>query len=226
MPGFMPLPYRTNAPCETRRRASGSPAQPRLVTAEGVDGRAPGLQGPIPPGHLRLGLRPGLGHAGCASGLGCTGRARGAPRYAAGLPLLLLLGAVFASVTFGAGNGILGLGQVQVFQGGLGQVGGIGGVSHGLVERASCWYTEWVKARRSGDQGQCVEMRRDGEAVQVRDSKNVEGGRLPDAASRSNLLPVAQNSHSSWQICHGTETPRAEASPAGPIGREPEHGRT
>ena len=36
--------------------------------------------------------------------------------------------------------------------------------------------TPWIKARRSGGQGDCVEMRRTGEAtVQVRDSKHVEG---------------------------------------------------
>jgi hypothetical protein len=35
--------------------------------------------------------------------------------------------------------------------------------------------TGWIKARRSGGGGNCVEMRRDGAAVQVRDSKHVDG---------------------------------------------------
>lgn len=38
--------------------------------------------------------------------------------------------------------------------------------------------TAWIKARRSGDQGQCVEMRRDGLTVQVRDSKRPDDGIL------------------------------------------------
>jgi len=35
--------------------------------------------------------------------------------------------------------------------------------------------TPWVKATRSGDQGDCVEMRRHGGAVEVRDSKDPDG---------------------------------------------------
>jgi transcriptional regulator with XRE-family HTH domain len=38
--------------------------------------------------------------------------------------------------------------------------------------------TPWVKAEASGSQGQCVEMRRHGAAVEVRDSKNPEGAVL------------------------------------------------
>lgn len=33
----------------------------------------------------------------------------------------------------------------------------------------------WVKARRSSASSDCLEMRRDGAAVQVRDSKNPDG---------------------------------------------------
>jgi hypothetical protein len=33
----------------------------------------------------------------------------------------------------------------------------------------------WIKARRSGGEGDCVEMRRGGAAVQVRDSKHIDG---------------------------------------------------
>lgn len=35
--------------------------------------------------------------------------------------------------------------------------------------------TPWIKASRSGDQGDCVEMRRHAGGVQVRDSKNPDG---------------------------------------------------
>lgn len=39
--------------------------------------------------------------------------------------------------------------------------------------------TPWIKASRSGGQGgNCVQMRRHGVDVQVRDSKDVEGGVL------------------------------------------------
>jgi len=38
--------------------------------------------------------------------------------------------------------------------------------------------TRWIKASRSGQGGDCVEMRRDGEAVNVRDSKDPHGGML------------------------------------------------
>jgi len=33
----------------------------------------------------------------------------------------------------------------------------------------------WIKASRSGGSGNCVEMRRHGAAVQVRDSKHIDG---------------------------------------------------
>lgn len=33
----------------------------------------------------------------------------------------------------------------------------------------------WIKARRSNSGGDCVEMRRNGQAVQVRDSKHADG---------------------------------------------------
>ena len=35
--------------------------------------------------------------------------------------------------------------------------------------------TPWIKASRSGDQGDCVEMRRHDGAVEVRDSKDPDG---------------------------------------------------
>jgi hypothetical protein len=35
--------------------------------------------------------------------------------------------------------------------------------------------TEWVKAARSGDQGECVEMRRRSGGIEVRDSKDPHG---------------------------------------------------
>jgi len=35
--------------------------------------------------------------------------------------------------------------------------------------------TEWVKARRSSNGGECVEVRRHGGAVEVRDSKDRSG---------------------------------------------------
>lgn len=38
--------------------------------------------------------------------------------------------------------------------------------------------TAWIKARRSTDGNNCVEMRRHGAGVQVRDSKDVHGGVL------------------------------------------------
>jgi hypothetical protein len=38
--------------------------------------------------------------------------------------------------------------------------------------------TAWIKARRSGAGNDCVEMRRHGEAVEVRDSKNPTGPTL------------------------------------------------
>lgn len=44
--------------------------------------------------------------------------------------------------------------------------------------------TEWIKARRSGGQGDCVEMRRSGRAVQVRDSKHVDGDVLAVSATQ------------------------------------------
>jgi hypothetical protein len=37
---------------------------------------------------------------------------------------------------------------------------------------------KWIKASRSADQGQCVEMAEDGQHVHVRDSKNPDGGML------------------------------------------------
>jgi hypothetical protein len=48
--------------------------------------------------------------------------------------------------------------------------------------------TEWIKARLSGDQGSCVEMRRSGEAVQVRDSKHVDG----------DILAVSPRQFAAW----------------------------
>jgi hypothetical protein len=36
--------------------------------------------------------------------------------------------------------------------------------------------TRWVKATRSGDNGDCVEMRRHGGAVEVRDTKDGDAG--------------------------------------------------
>jgi hypothetical protein len=36
----------------------------------------------------------------------------------------------------------------------------------------------WIKAKKSNDEGQCVEMRRNGDAIEVRDSKNPDGGIL------------------------------------------------
>ena len=36
--------------------------------------------------------------------------------------------------------------------------------------------TQWIKAVRSGSNGQCVEMRRAGGAVEVRDSKHADDG--------------------------------------------------
>lgn len=36
----------------------------------------------------------------------------------------------------------------------------------------------WIKARRSSNGTECVEMRRRGEDVQVRDSKHIDGGVL------------------------------------------------
>lgn len=39
--------------------------------------------------------------------------------------------------------------------------------------------TPWIKATASGDQGgDCVEMRRSGDAIEVRHSKNPDGGIL------------------------------------------------
>jgi len=38
--------------------------------------------------------------------------------------------------------------------------------------------TPWIKAKRSDTSGQCVEVRRHGGAVEVRDSKNPEGPSL------------------------------------------------
>jgi hypothetical protein len=38
--------------------------------------------------------------------------------------------------------------------------------------------TEWQKATKSGNNGECVEMRRHNGTVQVRDSKNPEGAVL------------------------------------------------
>lgn len=38
--------------------------------------------------------------------------------------------------------------------------------------------TPWIKASASDAQGQCVEMRRHGGAVEVRDSKNPDSGTL------------------------------------------------
>ena len=38
--------------------------------------------------------------------------------------------------------------------------------------------TPWIKAGRSQSDGQCVEVRRHGGAVEVRDSKNPEGPSL------------------------------------------------
>jgi hypothetical protein len=35
--------------------------------------------------------------------------------------------------------------------------------------------TGWIKASRSADSGDCVEMRRHGDAVEVRDSKHPDG---------------------------------------------------
>jgi len=48
--------------------------------------------------------------------------------------------------------------------------------------------TGWIKARRSGQGGDCVEMRRDGEAVQVRDSKHVDG----------DVLAVSPHQFAAW----------------------------
>jgi hypothetical protein len=38
--------------------------------------------------------------------------------------------------------------------------------------------TEWVKSSRSGDSGSCVEMRRAGDLIEVRDSKDRSGPTL------------------------------------------------
>jgi hypothetical protein len=38
--------------------------------------------------------------------------------------------------------------------------------------------TEWIKARASNSEGSCVEMRRRGGVVEVRDSKDPDGGVL------------------------------------------------
>ena len=54
--------------------------------------------------------------------------------------------------------------------------------------RASESTTAWIKARRSTGGGECVEMRRNGPAVQVRDSKNVDGG----------ILAVAPEQFAAW----------------------------
>ena len=43
--------------------------------------------------------------------------------------------------------------------------------------------TPWIKASRSGELAQCVEMRRNGGAVEVRDSKDPEGPSLSHAKS-------------------------------------------
>jgi hypothetical protein len=42
----------------------------------------------------------------------------------------------------------------------------------------------WIKARRSTDGGNCVEMRRLGAEVQVRDSKRPDGGLLAIAPAQ------------------------------------------
>ena len=44
--------------------------------------------------------------------------------------------------------------------------------------------TGWIKARRSGGSGECVEMRRNGPAVQVRDSKHADGDILTAAPAQ------------------------------------------
>lgn len=44
---------------------------------------------------------------------------------------------------------------------------------------------EWIKSSWSGNQGNCVEVRLDGETVQVRDSKNSDG-------------PVLTFTHDEW----------------------------
>jgi hypothetical protein len=38
--------------------------------------------------------------------------------------------------------------------------------------------TPWIKASASGNTGECVELRRNGEAREVRDSKNPDGAVL------------------------------------------------
>ena len=42
----------------------------------------------------------------------------------------------------------------------------------------------WIKARRSGSGGDCVEMRRNGLSVQVRDSKDPQGDVLSVAPAQ------------------------------------------
>jgi len=58
----------------------------------------------------------------------------------------------------------------------------------------------WIKARRSTDGGNCVEMRRHGAHVQVRDSKHVDGG----------ILAVSPHQFSAWV----TAARRGEFPPA------------
>lgn len=48
--------------------------------------------------------------------------------------------------------------------------------------------TGWIKASRSANSGECVEMRRNGPAVQVRDSKHIDG----------NILTAAPAQFSAW----------------------------
>ena len=48
--------------------------------------------------------------------------------------------------------------------------------------------TPWITARASSDGGQCVQMRRSGEAVEVRDSKNPTG-------------PVLRFTRDAWAAC-------------------------
>jgi hypothetical protein len=50
--------------------------------------------------------------------------------------------------------------------------------------------TAWIKARRSSANSDCVEMRRHGEAVQVRDSKHTDG----------EILTVPADQFAAWVV--------------------------
>ena len=43
--------------------------------------------------------------------------------------------------------------------------------------------TPWIKASASGDQGSCFELRRNGDRIEMRDSKHPDGSILNDFTS-------------------------------------------